>query len=73
METYNYLLVWRDKLKSLLYNSAAIHLQSQGEDMPTDTFRQSQFLFQAAKLEAIIIERAFRLQNPTSEDHHYLS
>lgn len=51
METYNYLLVWGDKLKSLLNNSAAVHLQSQGQNVPTDTFCQGQLLIKAAKLE----------------------
>lgn len=51
METYNYLLVWRDKLKRLLDNSTAVHLQSQGEDVPTDALGQGEFLLQATKLE----------------------
>lgn len=63
METYNYLLVWRDKLERLLDHSAAVHLQGQGEDVPTDTLRQGQLLLQAAKLKReIIVETAFRLQ-----------
>lgn len=50
IETYNYLLVWRNELEGLLDHSTAVHLQSQGQNVPTDPLCQGQLLFQAAKL-----------------------
>lgn len=50
-ETYNYLLVWGNKFKSFLDNTAAIHLQCQWQDMTSNPFCQSQLLFKAAKLD----------------------
>lgn len=52
-ETYNDLLIRGNELQSLLYDPAAIHLQSQGQDMSPDPLCQSQLLVQAAKLKCI--------------------
>lgn len=48
--TYNYLLVWGNRLQGFLNDPATIHLQSQGQDVSTDTCCQSQLLVCTSKL-----------------------
>lgn len=52
--TYNYLLVRGNGLQGFLNDPATVHLQSQGEDMPTNACCQSQLLVCASKLRNII-------------------